>query len=226
MSENKSSLTRQLKELISEFVDPSTKEIHEKPTGRYYGRKQLDDRRIRILRMTCDFLINTCFLKPETVLYINDRYITYAGVAEIMQREGKDTNANSVQSAVYWDTLRFSRRMTQDFFVNLVEYNSNIDDLERRVVNALIGATGTEDLFRNLALRIPESTVVRLGVSEEDFFDFFKTIAPYSPTQMAYIQECLPVDVLNYCKYLVSSTLLTEQERERKELLVDLLTKV
>lgn len=217
----RSNLTRQLKELISNFLGANS-EILPEPTG-HYAKKNLDARRIKMLRLLVDLLLNTRFLRKETKLYISDRYITMAGVTDIMEKEGKETNVNTVQSTIYFDVVRINAKLTKTFLADIVEFNRNLDDIEQRIINTLIHFSKGH-LFNNLAIKLPEHTV-KTEASWDEFQDFIMIVGPYSYQQMAIIQENIPPDMLGYCKYLISSSLITDDEKPRRQMILDLLSK-
>ncbi|HOJ12525.1 MAG TPA: hypothetical protein PK733_18325 [Clostridiales bacterium] len=221
MSSN-DNFTKQLKNLIAEFVTPSG-EILEYPTGRYYGRKQLDSRRLKLLRIFTEILPRTRFMRQETKTYISDKYITLKGVAEHMQSIGIEINANTVQSNIWMDMERVDAKLSKRILLDIVEYNTGFDEYEQRLLKTLAHYSNGH-LFRNLTLKLPEP-IMKIDATEEEFCDFVKCIAPYSPQHMAYLRDNMSSEMLGYSTYIISSTLLTEEEQERKDFLLQLLYK-
>ena len=171
-----------------------------------------------MLRLLVDLLLNTRFLRKETKLYISDRYITMAGVTDIMEKEGKETNVNTVQSTIYFDVVRINAKLTKTFLADIVEFNRNLDDIEQRIINTLIHFSKGH-LFNNLAIKLPEHTV-KTEASWDEFQDFIMIVGPYSYQQMAIIQENIPPDIMGYCKYIISSSLITDDEKPRRQMIL------
>ena len=223
MSQN-SNFTRQLKEIIAEFVTAEG-EILEYPIGRYYGRKQLDSRRLKLLKIFIEILLKTRFLRKETKKYISDKYITIQGVADYMTSiSNEERNVNTVQSIIWFDVERIYAKLTKRILVDLVEYNTGLDEYEERLIKTLAHYSNGNMVY-NLALKLPETITNKTEATDEEFQDFIHCIAPYSPQHMAYLSQNISAEMVGYAKYIISSSLLSEEELERKELLLGLLYK-
>ncbi len=221
MSEH-GNLTKQLKQLIYEFVTPEGK-ISEQPTGQYYTRKQLGDSRIKLLRILADILVNTRFLKEPTKYYIGNRYMSIQGVAAQMKYIGKEISANTVQSIIWTDMMRFDAKLSKNILVDIVDYGKDLGVYEEKLLKTL-SFYSNGHMFRNLALKLPEP-IMRAEASDEQFQDFIYSIAPFTPHHMAYLSENISREMLGYANYLISTSLLSDEEQERKELLLELLSK-
>ena len=215
-----SNFTKQLKELVGDFVSADG-EILDYPIGRI-GCKKLDDRRIKLLKIFIDLLINTRFTRDVTKLYISQKYITFEGVAEQLQAQGQEICVSSVQSRVFYDKRRIEIHIGGNILVDILEYkNVDLDRYEQKLLDLMVQHSNGY-MFQTIALHLPTPTFTT-DLSEEEFEEFFRIIAPFSKNHMKFISDNIDTKALGYCKYIISSNVLTEVDKERRDRVLALL---
>lgn len=210
-----SNFTKQLKETIANFVSESG-DILDKPIS-IKGRPMLiEKRRVDFLRSFIDMLLNTRFISDTTKYYISNEYMTYAGVAKKFNITEKNA-----QSKTWYDIKKIKSIFGSKIIVDIENYKKiDLPTYEQKLAETMSKYANTR-LFSNIALKIPDAPI-RYKLTDDEFDEFISIIARYSLKQMATISSELPLEPIGYIKYIMSSTLLNEKDKERKERLITL----
>lgn len=227
MSDNSSnkSFMKQLKVVVSDLYEYGVG-MREEPKGRT-ARKELPKDIMNFLVRFVDLVMNTTMLSEETKMYISDEYITYAGVCGRLEDiTSKQYNAHTVQTKIWYDKRKIVKFFGEAMFTNLIElveidklpeYNRALDDAYENY--------GQTKLWANLALHLPETTVEEedARVSDDDFMDFIALVGPYNRKHIAFVEKSIDKYTVGYCKRLLKTNELSEQEKGHKEMLLQLL---
>jgi len=214
------SLSKQLKGLVEDFTDDNGN-ILDKP--KYKNIKTwIQGDRIEFLRQLVDLLLNSKWLKEETKIYIKDRYITKEGVYEKLKYAGKDVNLNTIRSNIHNDMKRIASAFGERFLVNVTEYMNFDITSYKQILADLRAKKSNVKILNNIALKLPpgDSTT---SISQEEFDEFMSIIKPYTKRQMEFISNEISNSVVGYIKYILTSTLLNDVDKQRKEQLMMLL---
>lgn len=219
-----SALFKQLKELVHDFY--SDGEILDKPIGRI-GKKELPDNIVRFLGDFVDLLLNSRMVCEETKIYISDVYITHEGIITEMESRGLGRpNKNTVQTKLWNDKGKIIKAFGEGMILELVEYR-DISKLNqyRDSLNMVRAKYSKARLLSNIALKLPDTSNVKVtDVDKESFEEFISIVAPYCKKHMAFISEQIPTNIVSYCKYILSSKDITEEDIENRNMLLEILT--
>jgi len=210
-----SNFSKQLKELTANFLSNSG-DILEKPKS-FAGRPMLiiEERRIKFLRAFIDLLLHTKFISPESKYYLQDLYITQAGVAIKF-----NTTEKNVQAKVWYDMKKIKSIFGYKIIVDIECYrNIDLAGYEDILTETMTKYADGRDIFDRIALKMPAAKV-QYSISEDEFNDFISIVVPYSLEQMKIISQELPTEPVGYIKYIMSSTLLSAEDHQRKERLL------
>ncbi len=214
------SITRQLKDLISDFVVDG--DIMEKQLGKTV-KKNLSRYRIQFIVQFIDLLLNTDFISEETKVYISDRYLTLDGARK---KIGGNTNLNTLKAKVWYDKNKIVREFGDRFLVDIIDYN-NID------IASYVDKLGklrrkyySDIMLKGLALEIklddlPAEEVEELN--DEEFEELINVIAPYSRKHMDYLANNLTRKSIMYMMYILNNYSISNKDLERRKLLMDIL---
>ncbi len=207
-------ILKQLKELISEFVD-NQGVIRETPLGRSI-KIELSKDRLDFLRQFIDLLINTDYLTEETKVYIKNKYITAEGVYDELKEKYKDINLNTVKSKIYYDKVnkivaKFSEKMLAD----VIEYKNSDITSYKRVLSEIRNKKCGSKLLDNIALKLPKPEA-SMRITEGEFEEFIEIILPYTRRHMQEISNMLNPQVIGYIHWILSSELLTEVDLKHR----------
>lgn len=210
---------KQLKELIAVLTNENGT-ILEKPKRARGYEKLSDERRLGFIRAFLDLLLNTDFISEETKCYIKNKYLPIDGVAEALHIERK---LHTTATRIWRDIKKIDKAFGEKLLVDILQYDRiDIDAYEQKLNVVLFSNTNVKALDDRIALRLPhggDGTVV----TQEQFEDFVYCIKPYLKTHMEYLEEIIDKDAVAYARKLLSSTILTDMDIERKELLEELL---
>lgn len=208
---------QQVKVIIRDFVEEDV--ILERPK-KIKGYERLEDgRRLKFIREFIRLLLYTEFISTETKCYIKNESLQVEGIAKELKIQ---KNIHTMQTRLWRDLKKLDLIFGKDMLMELMQYDKiNIEEYELKLSQAFGKYTNVKALD-NLALNLAEGGDGS-EVSEEAFDDFISTIKPYLKTHMKSISEDLDINVIAYVRRLLSSTILTEEEQERKELLEMLL---
>lgn len=217
---------KQLKEVVTCFYRNG--ELLDKPVGSIANKLDNDKELIDFFKQFVNLLVNTRMLCNETKIYITDMYITYKGVCDkLYEITGKEPNFSTVQTKTYADKVKILRYFGDSFLVDLIYYKdkNSLGYLTEQLEKAY-AKYGNSNLLRlGLALKIPDSEEMKDSLPDEQFKEFISIIAPYTKSQMQFIESNLDKDALAYCRYLLNNTSLkSEEEFEKRELLINLLS--
>ena len=193
------------------------------PRGRYMN-KNLDSDTIDVLRELVRLVIDNKMVTLETRLYISDIYITYKGVADKIQSlTGELPNVNTVQSKIWSDKNKLVRYFGENVFLDLIEYNDKekLPEYREKIMYAY-QKYGNDKVLNNLGINIPKCAMVS-EVNQDDFNDFISAIGPYTKAHMKFVEDNLDRDVAGYCRYILSSSNLTDKDKENKQIIMDMI---
>ena len=204
-----------LQELFCDFVKDG--EILEKPVGRT-GNKNLESRRITLLRQFIDTLLHTDVIHDDSKRYLTTKHISLSEYARQYKSQEKE---DTVTQRINRDINKIKRLFNERIIVDIVEYkNNDIGLYEKKLSEVLHKNTNMHLLDEKVALKIPKGGDATKATLE-DLDDTIKIIKPYIKAHMQAISNDLNKDAVAYIRKILSSTLLTEEEQEKKqELLV------
>ncbi|HAN10556.1 MAG TPA: hypothetical protein DCP90_08115 [Clostridiales bacterium] len=188
------------------------------------AKQNISSRRLRLLRLFLDVVLNGKFTREAFKLYVSDRWITIRGVCEKLQKQGKGWGKSAIQTIIWRDKERLEQVFGEKILVDILEYtDTNLDNYEKRLVEAMVKYSNNSGLLcGSIVLKFPEPEMAT-ELTDEDFTDFLQTIKPYLKLHMKYITENLDEKAVGYCKYIIASNVLSGVDLERKKYLMMLL---
>lgn len=214
------SLSKGLKEVVCDLIDKEGN-ILERPLYKWI-KLDISDERIEFLRQLVDLLLNTKWLNEETKMYLKDKFITKEGVYENLKYSGRSVNLNTIRSNIHNDIKKVASAFGERFLVEVVGYpNSDITSYKKILAEIRMKKSNTK-LLDNIALQLPKGDDTT-SVTQEEFDEFISIIKPYTRNQMRFISSELSNSVVGYIKYILSSSLLTDVDKQRREILMMLL---
>lgn len=216
---------KQMKELVYSYYRDG--EIRDTPTGMLEGK--IEDRDINeFLKRYVSLLVSTRFLSDEGRIYVMDPYITYRGVTQKLTNTGlKEANSNTVQSKVFWDKNKILRYFGDSFYRDLVIYGKKdtLPYLNAQLNKAMEVYSYGRALQKGIAVKLPDTEDIQsVEISDDRFDEFIGMVLPYTNRQMQAVSNMIDVEVVKYCKDLLSASGdLNEKETERRQLLMDML---
>lgn len=209
------SILKQLKPVVCDFLDKDGNILYE-PSGRYI-RINIKPDRIEFLRQFIDLLLNTKYISKETKMYISNRYMTISNVYEELKVSNKDINLNTVKAKIFYDKNKIAALFGDDMLAKVIEYkDTDMGEYWEKIYKALekYGSTG---VFDGIALKMPPSNLEK-EITDEEFNEFIECIKPYLLTHMQEKSKGINRKVVGYIKYIMSSSVLSKEDIERKEI--------
>lgn len=212
-----------LKELVSCYTYNG--KVLDEPVGRL-GELNLKPEIKEFLYRFVVLIMTSRMLCDETKMYLANKYITYAGVADELKSKRKiEVNPHTVQTKIWYDKGKLIRFFSERMLLDLVEYGdtsklpkytASLEDAQRKYANS--------GLLNSIDLTMPSTEGVNPETCTDELFnDFIRIIAPYSKRHKEFISSNLPVSAVAYCKYLLDSPTLSDEEMEHREMLMELL---
>lgn len=220
----KNSVLENLKGIIYDMVD-SNGNIRVLPTGPT-GKLNLSNNRIKLLADMIKMLRDTQLLTEATKLYIFNRYMKIRDVNDSIHsdksREEIDKQFNNTLSKIQYDKKKLESMFGDKVFVNILSNSDDISNYEKKLAEIYVKYSGESPLRKNLMLNIPKDCIAS-EISDSEFEDFIRTIAPYTKSQMNYIENNLGDKVCGYFNYILSLPSLGDVDQERLDMLKTLL---
>ena len=191
------------------------KKVLETPVGRYI-RKELDSDRLIIVRELTELLMETDYLSEESKVFLSIPYINYQGVVdEIYINSGRITNANNVQSRVWYDKDKLVKELGGDLPIDVLEYMSrDVRIYLDRIANLRLKLSKA-DLLKGVELKFPRKTVYCDSILDEEFEEFLNIIAPYTKKCMSKVANGIDEKVLGYIRYITTHKNLSDTDKKR-----------
>lgn len=217
-------ILRVTKDIYFSYMDYENN-LYERPIG-IIEKRNLDKKRELFIRRYILFIMTSKIVSDTTKLYIrsSSNSVAYAikGYNETVS-DDEAINIKTAQSKINYDINKLLKYFPDNMLSQVLAYNScNLEDYEKRLNLAIADYTKKNKLLDNLALKIP-----RVGVSEhleeDEFNEFMSIIKPYIRSHMQYIENNLDNKSCGYLLYLMSAPCLQGKDKERYELLKQLL---
>lgn len=220
-----STVLNSLKEIVNDIID-SNGNMRVTPIG-VVGKRGLDAQRIGLLEDLVILLKTTNVINAETRLYIFNRYITLGGVTETLnseREEGNYVNVNTTKAKIWYDKGKLDKLFGPSYVADIVFSTAiSTDELAEKLSNVYIKYSGDTSKMRDsIRLDIRRDIIVK-SIADDEFSDFITTIAPYTSTQMQYIESHISDKQVGYFNHLLSGMGLTVKDRENLGILKELL---
>ena len=216
MGMNKTSILEYLKEVIDDMVD-NNGNIKALPSGTT-GRLNLSNNRLKFLADLINLVRNTDIINEETKIYINNRYISIRGAnKEINNRlePGKPKiKEGTTRFRVHYDKENLTKIFGESMFVDILSRRGDISVYERILAEQYVKYSGSNNYRDNLLIEIPENCM-NSELDDDEFDEFLAIIAPYSRSQVEYIEDNLGERASGYFNYLISMPNLDGIHRQR-----------
>jgi hypothetical protein len=205
------------RDILKDMVDPDGNQ-YKMPVG-VLGKRNLDKRRIEFLKKYVSLLLDTKIISDTTKLYLfgtgSLRMIILSYNRNLPENE--QINFNTAQSKVNYDKRKLESFFPDDMLSKVIFYkDANIGQYEKQLALALSKYAMKNKLMDNLALKLPPN-LLNDTLSDQQFDEIFRDIAPYCKNQMKYIQENLPSEGVGYINYLMSQQGLQGVDKKRFE---------
>ncbi|MBU3101909.1 MULTISPECIES: hypothetical protein [Clostridium] len=218
----KGNILAQLKEIIYAFVD-SEGRILDKPKPYTINTIKLNKRRNDFIRQFIDLLLNTKFITNESKIYLLNKNYTMRNVHEEIQKLGSRIAYRTVTAKLYYDSTKIASVFTSKMLTEILFYDkANMDMYEEALADVLNKYSNKKILHENIGLKLPK-TKLNNSLSDDEFNDFLQIIKPYLKSQINFIYDNINKRSIGYAEYLLSSTLLSDIQKEQKNLLLECL---
>lgn len=218
-------LIRMTREIFHCYVKDSEGNFYERAVGSI-GKRDLDKKRNDFLKRYITLILTTKIVSSTTKIYIGSSLPSVASVIANHNHsvsELEKINVKTAQSQLYYDEKKLEKYFTKDMLLQtLVNSLCNLDDYERRLNLAIADYSNKNKLLDNLALKIPRVPVEE-SLKEDEFNELLSIIKPYIRTHMQYIENNLDNKSCGYLLYLMSAPCLQGEDKERYNLVKQLL---
>lgn len=177
--------------------------------------KQLNNRQIVFFRLFTDFLMNSKYLNNRTQLYIRFKNFKIVNVAELFNMNEEQLNEEGIKESIRTDRHRIVRDFGENVISDIME-NKDIEKYEEKLHNKIIKYSGINKL--DISFRLPIAPI-NTHLPDKDFLNCVSKLLPYSKKGLQDTVSKLSSEQVGYLEFLVSCKILTEQDKERKELL-------
>lgn len=215
-------LLYELKKTIPDFIDDrgNFKTI---PTGKSV-RHKLTKEKISLFESLITLLRDTPIINEETRIYIFDKYISYAGVAEKMTEiSKKKVKLSNVNGKISYSRnkleMLFSRTIARDILAG-----RELDKYRNLIGKAYIryGTPDSTDYRENILLPLDRKKVCD-SLDDDRFYLFLDIIKPYIKSHMERLSSEIDADIIGYFNFIMTSPVLKDTDKERKDLLMQLI---
>lgn len=190
------------------------------------GRRNLDERRIKLIKSIVYIANNTDYFCEYSKMYIRDRDISLKSLTEIVNEiEGKKYTVNTITSKVMYDKKKIETVLGQSIIDDIVYTSQDIGIYEEKV-NLMINMKSIDNATRNMFSLSIDMDVVRTTYNGDFIADYKDVILKYSKRVMQIVEEALNSDIefKGYFNYLTSNSPNMSKEAIRdKERLMQLL---
>lgn len=218
-------LIRMTRELVYCYVKDSEGNLYDRPIGSI-GKRNLDKKRNDFLKKYIALILTTKIVSNTTKIYIGSSLPSVASVIANHNHavsELEKINVKTAQSHLYYDEKKLEKYFPKDMLLMVIANSScNLDDYERRLNLTIADYSKKNKLLGNLALKIPK-VAVEESLKEDEFNELLSIIKPYIKSHMQYIENNLDNKSCGYLLYLMSAPCLQGEDKERYELLKQLL---
>lgn len=213
-----------LKQLISDMVDQNGN-LRVQPIG-LTAKRNLSNSKIKLLSDLIVLLRDTNIVSKESKYYINNKYITIAGVNELVNQENKDKEEikfNNTLSKISYDRNKLEKLFGANFFIEILTKDTDIEQYEVIIAEQFIRySNGKNKLKEKIAINIPNNCMYS-EITDEEFENFVDMIKPYIRSQMEFIEENMSKEACGYFNYISNMPTLNSKDLERLNTLKDLL---
>lgn len=212
----KDSILGELKVVIYDMVD-SYGDITDLPRGTT-GKRNLTNNRVKLLTDIIILLRDTKIITEATRYYVFNRYMTIKDANEAVHynktKEEIDKQFNNSLSKIQYDKKKLSEALGKRIIIDILYNNTDISEYEKLVAEQYMKYSTRNGLRDNLGIEIPNNCITS-EIDDESFNEFISIIAPYSKSQMAFIESNLDSNACGYFNYILSMPNLGSKDRER-----------
>ena len=199
--------------------------LYERPIG-IIAKRNLDKKRDSFIRSYISFIMNSKIISDTTKLYIRSSSNSVASAIKNYNQtasEDEAINIKTAQSKINYDINKLLKYFPDNMLSEVLVHSScNLDDYTRRLNLAIADYSKKNKLLDNLALKIAR-VAVQESLEEDEFNQLISIIKPYIKSHMRYIEENLDTKSCGYLLYLMSAPCLQGEDKERYELIKQLL---
>ncbi len=215
-----SNLMSKLKSLVCDFRDDNGI-ILDKPAGRYIKTKIEEDRR-PFLRQFVDLLMNTRFITKETKVYISKKYYTVEAVYEELKRENPDIKLNTVKAKIYYDKNKIEAAFGEDMCANVLEYRDVDMASYKKKLADVMKKYANINVLDNLIIELPQAEMSDT-VDDAEYETMKQIMLRFSRKSVEDLKLLMNKQAVGYVNYILTSSLLSEKDKERRDELIELL---
>ena len=212
--------------VVNDYYDFEGKRVRPYPTKERLKKGVPNSEVNDFLRQFVGFLMeDNGFLHIDTQLYFAFPKLTQGQIGEKLVELGlraEPKNANSVKAIINIDRQKMREYFPQDMISRLVDYGGPVLLIHQEGLENARSSLKVNRLWSRLAIRLPAGTT-QGAVGSERFMEFFQTIAPYSKSQMKFVEENIDAEVVGYARRILAGGKLTKEEQKHRELLLGLL---
>ncbi|MVX63107.1 hypothetical protein GKZ28_05265 [Clostridium chromiireducens] len=200
--------------------------LYERPIG-IIAKRNLDKKRDSFIRNYISFIMNSKIISDTTKLYIrsSSSNSVAAAIKNYNQTASEDEaiNIKTAQSKINYDINKLLKYFPDNMLSEVLVHSScNLDDYIRRLNLAIADYSKKNKLLDNLDLKIAR-VAAQESLEEDEFNELISIIKPYIKSHMRYIEENLDTKACGYLLYLMSTPQLDGENKERYNLVKQLL---
>ena len=217
-----SKLLSQLKELAYDMVD-NNGNFRTVPIGNV-GKRNLSDDRLQLLRSIISLIKDTDIVTNETRMYLFNETMTIKWVNkkmnELAEEQGREpVPYNTTASKISYDRTKLEKCFGASILADIIFRTNNSDDIKVHISNvakayARYNKQSDDEIRSNIMLKL-NSSVLCSELSDEKFGQFISVISPYTKQHMERISNNIDEDALGYFNYIITSPVLTEEDKGR-----------
>lgn len=218
------SILKHLKVVIADMVDENGN-IRAIPISGT-GKRGLTNNRIKFIADLIRLVRDTNIINEETRIYIFNKSISIRGVNELLNKniidEDKKYKVNTTISKIQYNKTKLTKIFGESMFRDILSNSIDISIYERVLSEQYAKYSNTDEMRENIVLNIPNNCITT-EVSDEEFEEFIKIIAPYTKNHIEYIENNISNRLYGYFNYLISMPKLEGVDGSRRDILKKLL---
>lgn len=217
-----SKLLTQLKDLAYDMMD-NNGNFRTVPIGTV-GKRNLPDDRLQLLRSIISLLKDTDIITNETRLYLFNETATIKWVNkkfnELAAEAGKEPIPyNTTASKISYDRTKLEKCFGESILSDIILRTNNSDAIKVHIGNvakafARYSKQNDDEIRSNVMLKL-DSSILCSELSDEKFGQFISVISPYTKQHMEKIAKNIDEDALGYFNYIITTPVLTDEDKSR-----------
>ncbi|RMC97798.1 hypothetical protein D9O40_14310 [Clostridium autoethanogenum] len=201
--------------------------LFDKPFRRL-AELELEKERQDFLKDYIDFIMHSDIVAETTKIYIRSPFDSVASSIADYNRtlpEGiKSINIKTAESNCNNNTNKLLEYFPDDMLYSVIySKNCDLEHYNKLLDLAIAKRCKKNKIFNNLILKLPTDVELQDSLDEDEFSDFVKIIAPYLRTHIKYLEENISCKAVGYLFYLISTRQLYGIDKDRYNLLKEML---